>query len=143
MTADNATNMDTLSEHLADQVASYSAVNRTRCFLHILNLVAKSLLRQFDVTPAQKETDSIENDLSPEEEDLLALAEDIDKEELTMALQDDANDDEEAPEGDNDDGWVDEVEELSDEEREALKVHIRPVSRVLVKVRTSILDIPC
>ena len=71
------------------------------------------------------------------------LAEDIDTEELTMVLQDDANDDEEAPEDDNDDGWVDEVEELSDEEREALKVHIRPVSCVLVKVRTSILDIPC
>ncbi|KAF8873647.1 hypothetical protein CPB84DRAFT_1657788, partial [Gymnopilus junonius] len=48
MTADNATNMDTLSEHLAQQVPAYSAVNRTRCFLHILNLVAKSLLRQFD-----------------------------------------------------------------------------------------------
>ena len=142
MTADNATNMDTLSEYLAQKVPSYSTVNRTRCFLHILNLVAKSLLRQFDVTP-RKETDGVDDDLSPEEEELLDLAEGLDKEELTMELQDDANEDEEAPEDDDDDGWVDELDDLSEEERDALKVHIRPVSCVLVKVRLLKLYIPC
>jgi len=89
LTADNAANMDTLSKHLAEQVPGYSTVNRTRCFTHILNLVAKSLLRQFDVT---KSKDSSNKDLSPEEEHLLALAEGIDDEELIMAQQDDAND---------------------------------------------------
>ena len=139
MTADNATNMDTLSKYLSQKVLSYLTVNQTRCFLHILNLVAKSLLHQFDMTP-QKETDGVDDDLSPEEEELLDLAEGLDKEELTMELQDDANEDEEAPEDDDDDGWVD---ELSEEERDALKVHIRPVSRVLVKVRLLKLYIPC
>ena len=139
MTADNATNMDTLSEYLAQKVLSYSMVNQTCCFLHILNLVAKSLLRQFDVTP-RKETDGVDDDLSPEEEELLDLAEGLDKEELTMELQDDANEDEEAPEDDDDDGWVN---KLSEEECDALKVHIRPVSCVLIKVRLLKLYIPC
>jgi hypothetical protein len=134
MTADNATNMDTLSEHLAHQVPSYSTVNRTRCFLHILNLVAKSLLRQFDVIPCMG-TDGLNDNLSDEEEELLNLANGIEEEELTTALRDEANDDEEASEEDNDDGWVNEADELSEEEQAALKVHIRPVSRVLVKVR--------
>ena len=84
--------------------------------------------------------DGVDDDLLPEEEELLDLAEGLDKEELTMELQDDANEDEEAPEDDDDDGWVDELDE---EERDALKVHIRPVSCVLVKVRLLKLYIPC
>ena len=122
--------MDTLSEHLETQVPSYHTVNRTRCFLHILNLVAKSLLQQFDV----KQKVSDEEILSPKEEALLELAEGIDEEELTTAQQHEANDEGEANDNYDDDGWVDEVAELSEEERDALKVHIRPVSRVLIKV---------
>ena len=65
--------------------------------------------------------------LSPEEEALLALAKDIVDEEFTMVLQDNANDNKEAPEDDNNNTWVDEVEELSDKEQEVLTVHICPV----------------
>jgi hypothetical protein len=37
-------------EHLATLVENFpGAPNQTRCFTHILNLVAKSILRQFDV----------------------------------------------------------------------------------------------
>ena len=54
LTVNNATNMDTLSDNLEEQVPLYSWVNRTRCFTHILNLVAKSLLQQFNVTPDLK-----------------------------------------------------------------------------------------
>ena len=86
------------------------------------------------MTP-QKETDGIDDDLLPEEEELLALAEGLDKEELTMELQDEANKDEEVPEDDDDDSWVEKLNDFSEEERDALKVHIRPVSCVLVKVR--------
>ena len=75
-------------------------MNRTQCFLHILNLVAKSLLQQFDV----KQKVSDEEILSPEEEALLELAEGIDEEELTMAQQDEANDEGEANDDDDDDG---------------------------------------
>ena len=147
LTADNATNMDTLSDNLKEQVPSYSRVNRTRCFTHILNLVAKSLLRQFDVTPNSKglndDDGDARNELSAAEKELLDLANDINQEELTMAQQDNANDNEDGAEDDeDDDGWVDEVEELSEEEREELKAHIRPVSRVLVKACTLTEDVP-
>ena len=37
-------------EHLATLIEDFpGAANQTRCFTHILNLVAKSILRQFDV----------------------------------------------------------------------------------------------
>ena len=60
-----------------------------------------------------------------------------------MELQDEANKDEEAPEDDDNDSWVNELDDLSEEEQNALKVHIRPVSCVLVKVRLLKLHIPC
>jgi len=41
--------MDTLCEHLEDQLLAFSSVNQTHCFVHTLNLVAKLLLKQFDV----------------------------------------------------------------------------------------------
>ena len=142
VTADNATNMDKMSEHLASEVMSYSSVNRTRCFNHILNLVGRALLKQFDIKKVHA-TDGSE-DLSQEEQDLLDLAQGINDEELTMP--------EGSYEGDDGDGdreiepddigdieeiekWVDEVSsELTEEERQELVENIRPVSRVLVKV---------
>ena len=39
-----------------DRIPAFNKVNRTQCFLHILNLVAKSMLKQFEL-PAKKETD--------------------------------------------------------------------------------------
>lgn len=84
-----------------------------QCFTHILNLVAKSLLQQFDV---MKLKDSSDKDLLPEEEELLALTEGIDNEELTMAQRNDANDSEDPTDNDNNNSWIDEVEELSEEE---------------------------
>ncbi|KAG1766266.1 hypothetical protein EDD22DRAFT_730168, partial [Suillus occidentalis] len=48
LTADNSN--DTLTTELAKRVDSFSgAVNRTRCFLHIVNLVAQSIIKQFNV----------------------------------------------------------------------------------------------
>jgi hypothetical protein len=49
LTADNASNMDKMSEYLEREVAAYLTVNRTRCFNHILSLTGKALLKQFDV----------------------------------------------------------------------------------------------
>ena len=49
VTCDNASNNDTIVEHLAMLVENFpGAANKTRCFNHILNLVAKSILRLFD-----------------------------------------------------------------------------------------------
>ncbi|KAI0745591.1 hypothetical protein C8Q76DRAFT_601559, partial [Earliella scabrosa] len=52
VTCDNASNNDTMidellkAHNLGRQFGGQHA--RVRCFLHILNLVAKSLIRQFD-----------------------------------------------------------------------------------------------
>ncbi|KAH7903432.1 hypothetical protein BJ138DRAFT_979674, partial [Hygrophoropsis aurantiaca] len=49
VTADNASSNDTMTDKLADLVPHFGGeVSRTRCFLHIVNLVAKSLIREFD-----------------------------------------------------------------------------------------------
>ena len=59
-----------------------------------LNLVVKSLLQQFDITPNLKgpynDNGDAKNELSAAEKELLDLTSDIDQEELTMAQQDDA-----------------------------------------------------
>ncbi|KIK76677.1 hypothetical protein PAXRUDRAFT_169130, partial [Paxillus rubicundulus Ve08.2h10] len=48
---DNASNNDAMIRELEDMVPSFSSsASHTRCFLHVVNLVAKSLIRQFDVT---------------------------------------------------------------------------------------------
>ncbi|KAG2029754.1 hypothetical protein BDR03DRAFT_803603, partial [Suillus americanus] len=49
ITADNASSNDTMITELVDMVGHFSGKTvRTRCFLHIVNLVAKSLLKQFN-----------------------------------------------------------------------------------------------
>jgi len=81
-----------------------------------VNLVAKSLIREFDT----KKQDADQ-----------ALAE----EELSMEIEEDDGmiDDGDTAE-DNDDGLIDEVELLDDTERFALENDIRPVKLALVKI---------
>jgi hypothetical protein len=129
--------MDTLCEHLEDRLLAFSSVNRTRCFAHILNLVAKSLLKQFDVKKKKAGEADGDDDrdlqVSDEEHELLDLADGVDDEELTMAQENDIEDEDEVEEDDAD-GWVDELEALTEEERENLKAILRPVSKMLIKV---------
>src|ERR1700735_611497 len=98
--------------------------NRTQCFLHIVNLVAKQLLKQFDV-PC-KDADSALNEA---EKELFNLAAGVDIEELVTAAERGAR----AGSEDNDDmdGWVDEMEELDAEEHAVLKESVLPVWLVL------------
>lgn len=50
VTCDNAANNDMVIKHLSTLVDNFpGAPNQMRCFTHILNLVAKSILRQFNV----------------------------------------------------------------------------------------------
>ncbi|KAF8546591.1 hypothetical protein OG21DRAFT_1373998, partial [Imleria badia] len=49
VTCDNASNNDAMIKALSKMVPTFrGAASHTRCFLHIVNLVAKSLIRQFD-----------------------------------------------------------------------------------------------
>jgi hypothetical protein len=116
--------IDALSELV---VTFPGAANRTRCFTHILNLVVKVILRQFDVPKAKADEALDAASLA-----LVDLAGDIDMEEADM---DDGGDDEDSDDGEE--GWFDPRYGMSQEEREALDVAVRPVRLVLVKVSSS------
>ena len=95
------------------------AASHTRCFLHVVNLIAKSLIHQFDVS--RKDADA-------EPEQLAATNEGSEKENDSHA------DVETRSKVDNDDGWVDEVDLLTNEEQEQLAKENLPVKLALVKV---------
>jgi hypothetical protein len=115
-------------DELVDLLPNFPGpANRCRCFLHIVNLIAKSLLKQFDVL--RKAADAALNDAECE---LLELAAEIDIEEMVTVAEKGAGGDNE--ENDNVDGWVDETASLSAEEREELRENVQPVRLVLVKV---------
>src|ERR1700721_1605940 len=81
VTCNNASCNDTMIDALADDLPDFSQANRTRCFLHIVNLIEKTLLKQFDVPGKQAE------DVANEAERLLLkLAKDIDIEEMMTRL---------------------------------------------------------
>ncbi len=107
------------------------APNRCRCFLHIVNLVAKSVLKQFDVPD-----DRADAALNQADHELIELAMGIDMEELRTVAEQGAGGDSEG--NDNTEGWVDETVGMSSEEREELREDIQPVRLVLVKVSSDI-----
>jgi hypothetical protein len=98
--------------------------NRTQCFLHIVNIVAKTLIRQFDIPKAKVDTI-----MDEAEKQLQDLAKDID--ESGPNGRDDERNDEE---NDNIEGWVDEMEKLPACEHQAVRKSVGPIRFVLVKV---------
>jgi hypothetical protein len=108
------------------------AANQTRCFTHILNLVAKSIIKQFDV-PKAKAGQALDDAAQA----LAALAVDIDQEELVSRLTGADRIDGQADEDvqdDNVEGWTDIRNELSEAERDELDESVQPIRLVLVKV---------
>jgi hypothetical protein len=101
--------------------------NHSRCFLHIVNLVAKTLLRQFEVPKKEMNTA-----LDAAEQALLDLSTGTDMEELVTVAEGGLGDDNDA---DDIDGWVNEMDKLSEEEGKELRQKIQPVRLVLVKVK--------
>lgn len=126
---DNASCNNVMIEELAKSLSDFSEVNRTRCFLHIVNLCAKSIIRQFDIHKRGPD-----EPVDAAERDLQDLAEDIDLEEQQAAelLKQHAVGDNENE--DDADGWIDEMAVLSLAERAELHEDIWPVKLVLVKV---------
>jgi hypothetical protein len=127
ITCDNASNNDTMIEELGDLVDAFPGeANRTRCFAHIINLIAKSVIKQFDI-PKARAGDILDGGV----EELSALARDIELEEwVTRASvsENDENDD------DNFEDWEDERLGLSKELLQKLDDDVQPVRQVLVKV---------
>jgi hypothetical protein len=101
------------------------ASNRSRCFTHILNLAAKSIIRQFDL-PKSEATVALDKAAK----ELAKLAAELEHEELMSSGSPGENEEDE----DDSDGWVDEKALLSDEEWERLNKSVKPVRLMLVKV---------
>ena len=102
--------------------------SQTRCFAHIVNLVAKSIIRQFDVLKAQ-----VAKAFDEATRALMELAGDIDVEEQDVVENGDIKDDEYE---ENMEDWVDERDSMAIEQRVALDESVQPVRLMLVKVRT-------
>lgn len=121
VTCDNASNNDVMVEKLSTLLPDFpGAANRTRCFTHILNLVAKAILKQFDA-PKGSATDAAA--LEALAEDLAQLEVDENDEELD---DDELLSGEEIPTG---------REGLSADEVVELEESLKPVRMVLAKVR--------
>ena len=101
--------------------------NKMHCFLHILNLIAKSIIKQFDLPKAVSDAF-----LDKATKELLELAGDLDLEEGQLYNKD--KDDEK---DDNEDGLVDKHELMSEWERKELDASIQPVRLLLTKVSHS------
>jgi len=128
ITCDNASSNDTMMDELEDRLDGFGGkTNRTRCFAHVVNLVAVTITRQFDAPKAGKNATA--NDAKAE---LAELAKGIELEDLIAIGQDESEEDE------NCEDWIDEREDMTSDELDELEESVRPVTRVLVKVRSAV-----
>jgi hypothetical protein len=100
--------------------------SRTRCFAHIVNLIAQTIIRQFDI-PKAKEGGLVDGAMK----ELRVLATDIDIEELLTRANNASKD------ADNDDdleGWANEQSGMSTSDLKRFEADVQPVRRMLVKV---------
>jgi hypothetical protein len=104
------------------------AANQTRCFAHVLNLVVKSIISQFDLPKAKGNAH-----LDQAAKELLILAGNIEFEEAELARWNAKEGEDE--EDDNIEGWVDERGLMTEEELEELDESVEPVRLLLTKVR--------
>jgi hypothetical protein len=126
-------------EHLAVLLDTFpGAPNQTRCFAHILNLVAKSVLRQFEAPKKKNPMDGKEVNAGVEEvegngddnvDNAACESGTVDGDE-----SDDIDDVDDDIVDDDEDGLPDELEELSEEELSSVKASVKPVRDVLTKV---------
>ena len=129
ITANNTSPNDVMVNELMDMLLNFSGqANHCHCFLHIVNLVTKTLLKQFDV-PKKDAESALDN----AESELLELAAGIELEEM-VTISEAGTGDKDDEENDYEEGWVDEMALLSEEERAALCEKVGPVHLVLVKV---------
>jgi len=126
-------------EHLATLIESFpGAANQTRCFTHILNLVAKSVLCQFEapkskggkvLDDAARGLAAIFDDLEDDDVELDGASNEgnEDGSEGNDDVDDDVVDDDE-------DGLLDERDGMSEEELASLEKSVKPIQLVLTKV---------
>ncbi|KAF9541912.1 hypothetical protein CPC08DRAFT_615488, partial [Agrocybe pediades] len=62
ITCDNASNNDVMIDELEDRLPEFSSLNHTRCFLHVNNLVARTIVKQFDAPKGKKSSANEDGD---------------------------------------------------------------------------------
>lgn len=136
VTCDNAYNNDTMLDEMTELLPKFDGqLARVRCFAHVLNLIAKSLISEFDAR-----VDRNENEVDEEElRELRVLTEGEEEEEVVTRTETAAaagnNDEGEAAVGDDDvDDEVDPMAELTPEQRAQFDIDVRPVKLILAKV---------
>ena len=137
VTCDNTSNNNVMVNELAKGVSAFGgSATHARCFLHVINLIAKSLTWEFDVK--KKNTDQMFKVAETCEEALQMELDELSKgmdEENTVTLElDRLRKEADEYDEDNVDGWIDEVALLMDGERCELEDDILPVKLALVKV---------
>jgi hypothetical protein len=100
--------------------------NRVRCFLHIINLIARAILKQFDL-PKKKSKDAMETDIE-------RLAGDIENEEIETRRGMNGNQDA------DDQGNFNPRDGMTAEEEQELDEDVHPVRLMLVKVSSIVLS---
>lgn len=121
VTADNALKNDKMIEHLAELIDGFpGTANQTRCFTHILNLVAKSVLRQFEALKV-REIDSI-NDTMKE---LATVADELEGDGDDVAVEEEGGVDGDGD--DDDDGLPEEREGMTEEQLAELEASVQPI----------------
>ena len=100
--------------------------NQTQCFTHVLNLVMKSIIKQFDL-PNSKSGKIFDDAIK----ELLSLAGNIEFEEDELSRD---GEDGIAGEDDGVEGWIDECTSMY-EDLEELEKKVEPVRVLLTKVR--------
>jgi hypothetical protein len=125
ITCDNASNNDTMIEELTNLLDDFPGPpNQMWCFTHILNLVVKSIICQFDSPKSKKDRNSNEATNEP-----LSLAGNIE-----FDYEEPVRDDEGEEEDDNVEDWVDECLLMTEAELEELDHSVEPLRLLLTKV---------
>ena len=137
---DDASNNDAMIKELTARLEAFPrAANQVRCFLHIVNLVAKGILCQFEPPKSKKQGQDIFEDGAAE---LATMSVDIEdsgevlEEDLEADVEDDVDDDVEDDDVEDDDveGLEETREGMSPDEVKKLEEEVKPVRLVLVKV---------
>ncbi len=104
--------------------------NQTHCFTHIINLVAKSLMKLFEVKKKSEE-----EILTKVEQNLQCLTDEIDMEDLETQIKMYQDSRLGAEEVDDNDDIFDEISEMDEYEATEFQDEILPIWLMLVKVR--------
>jgi hypothetical protein len=129
VTADNTSNNDVMISKLGKIMTKIpGTANQTHCFSHTLSILAKVILKQFEI-PKKKEGEVLDKAAQA----LSNLAGNLDLEECEeREMWETSDSDEEDQELDT---WVDVCEGLMEEEVMALKESVQPVRSAWVKVQ--------